>query len=159
MTAALAQQTRDLNSHLLKAFTPLQILQLISPFYHIKKIIFFICNPSKIYIEQILGNIYIIYKTHRCRMKRYSMSVSGKVQGVFYRDFARKEAEKLNLKGYVKNLDDGKVEIIAEGNEADLRSYVIACRKGPLMAFVKSINVEESKATGEFEDFNIRYSD
>ena len=90
-------------------------------------------------------------------MKRYSMTISGKVQGVFYRDFARREAEKLGLKGYVRNLRSGEVELVAEGGEAELESYLKICRKGPLMAFVKGIEVGKSDATGEFESFDVRY--
>ena len=89
-------------------------------------------------------------------MKRYSMSISGKVQGVFYRDFAKREAEKLNLVGYVKNLAGGDVELIAEGREADLKAYVKICRKGPLMAFVKKVEIKETEATGEFESFDVK---
>ncbi len=90
-------------------------------------------------------------------MKRYSMSVAGKVQGVFYRDFARREAEKFGLTGYVKNLSNGTVEIVAEGNETDLKKLLLACKKGPLMAYVKNVDLKETDATGEFEDFDIHY--
>ena len=89
-------------------------------------------------------------------MKRYSMRISGRVQGVFYRDFAKRGAEKLNLTGYVKNLAGGDVELIAEGAETDLKDYVKICRKGPLMAFVKNIEVKETEATGEFESFDVK---
>ena len=90
-------------------------------------------------------------------MKRYTLVVSGKVQGVSYREFARREAEKLNLTGYVKNLDNDSVELVAEGNETDLKKFVTICRKGPLMAFVKNIELKESEATSEFEGFDITY--
>jgi len=90
-------------------------------------------------------------------MKRYHMVVSGKVQGVFYRDFARREAEKLGITGYVKNLGDGNVEMVAEGNDEALKKFVSACKKGPLMAFVKNIDVKDGSVTGEFKDFDLKY--
>jgi acylphosphatase len=90
-------------------------------------------------------------------MKRISATVSGKVQGVFYRDFARREAEKAGLTGYVRNARDGSVEIVAEGEDVSLKKFVAACKKGPLMAFVKSVELKESAATNEFEVFEVRY--
>lgn len=91
-------------------------------------------------------------------MKRLHLIVSGKVQGVFYRDFVRREAEKLGIKGFVRNLSDGTVEVVAEGDETILKKLVAACRKGPLMAFVKSVDVKDEPSTGQFEDFDVRYS-
>ena len=91
-------------------------------------------------------------------MKRLHLVVSGKVQGVFYRDFVRREAEKLGVKGFVKNLGDGTVEVVAEGDETILKKLVAACKKGPLMAFVKSVDAKEEPSRGEFEDFDVRYS-
>ena len=90
-------------------------------------------------------------------MMRYSMRVSGKVQGVFYRDFAKLEAEKIGILGYVKNLGDGTVEIVAEGEDAALKKFLASCRKGPLMAFVKNVGFTEAEATNEFESFDIRH--
>ena len=85
------------------------------------------------------------------------MMVSGRVQGVFYRDFAIREAEKLGINGYVKNLGDGNVEIVAEGDDKRMEKFIAACRKGPLMAFVKGAEVKEETPTGEFEGFDIRF--
>ncbi|MBI2663868.1 acylphosphatase [Candidatus Woesearchaeota archaeon] len=90
-------------------------------------------------------------------MKRIHMIISGRVQGVLYRDFARREAEKLDISGYVKNLGDGNVEVVAEGAEDALNQFVKACKKGPLMAFVRNIDVKESAATAEFDGFDVRY--
>ena len=90
-------------------------------------------------------------------MKRFSMIVSGRVQGVFYRDFARREAEKLDITGYVKNLNDGNVEMVAESDEEALKKFVALCKKGPLMAFVKNVEIREVPATGEFDGFDVRY--
>ena len=90
-------------------------------------------------------------------MKRFHLTVAGRVQGVFYRDFVRREAEKLDITGHVKNLQDGNVEILAEGSEENLEKFISACKKGPLMAFVKNVDVKEEKATDEFDSFDVRY--
>jgi len=90
-------------------------------------------------------------------MKKLHLTISGNVQGVFYRDFVRREAEKLDIKGYVKNLRDSNVEIVAEGNDDNLQKFLTACKKGPLMAFVKNVEVKEAEATNEFEEFDVRY--
>ncbi len=91
-------------------------------------------------------------------MKRFKITVSGRVQGVFYRDFARREAEKLGINGYVKNLSNGNVEIVAEGEDRIMEKFLAICRKGPLMAFVKGAEIREEPPTNEFEGFDIRYS-
>ncbi len=91
-------------------------------------------------------------------MKRFRLLVSGKVQGVFYRDFVRTEAEKLGIVGYVRNLGSGDVEMVAEGEEKSMEKFLASCRKGPLMAFVKKVDAREEPPTGEFDGFDIRYS-
>ncbi len=91
-------------------------------------------------------------------MKRFHILVSGRVQGVFYRDFVRREAEKLGIKGYVKNLSDGNVEMVAEGEDKIIEKFLAICRKGPLMAFVKGTEIKEEPPTNEFDGFDIRYS-
>lgn len=90
--------------------------------------------------------------------KRICAIIKGRVQGVFYREFVRREAEGLGVSGYVRNLKDGNVEIVAEGEEKQLREFEKKFRKGPLMAFVSDVNVKEEQPTGEFEGFDIRYS-
>ncbi|MBI3034410.1 acylphosphatase [Candidatus Woesearchaeota archaeon] len=90
-------------------------------------------------------------------MKRVSIILSGKVQGVFFRDFVRKEAEKLGIAGFVRNLQDGTVQVVGEGDEDKLNIFIRECKRGPLLAFIKGAEVKLEKATGEFEDFSIRY--
>jgi len=90
-------------------------------------------------------------------MKRYHLIISGRVQGVFYRDFVRREANKLDIVGYVKNLSEGNVEIVAEGTEESLKKFISNCKKGPLMAFVKNIDIKEETAKNEFEDFDVKH--
>ena len=89
--------------------------------------------------------------------KRATITVRGRVQGVFFRSNAEKEARKLGLKGYVKNTDDGSVEIVAEGSGQKIKSMIEWCRKGPAFSKVDDIDSAIGDATGEFETFSIRY--
>lgn len=89
--------------------------------------------------------------------KRVHIMVAGKVQGVFYRDFVRKEADKAGITGFVRNLQDGTVEIVAEGEEDNLNIFVRECKRGSLLAFVKSADIKYESPTGEFDGFSIRF--
>lgn len=83
--------------------------------------------------------------------------VSGRVQGVCYRMYACDEAERLGLTGWVKNLSDGTVEIVVEGEESDVKQFLQWCRRGPPHARVTGVKEEYSPATGEFGSFSITY--
>ncbi len=90
-------------------------------------------------------------------MRRVEIVVTGRVQGVFYRDSTRRTAGGLGLTGIVRNLPVGDVEIIAEGSEDSLEALVRWCRQGPPAAVVKDAAVTWRGATGEFKGFQIRY--
>jgi len=81
--------------------------------------------------------------------------VKGKVQGVFYRKSTRKQALELNLKGWVRNMDNGDVEIEAEGDEKTIREFIQWCTKGPEKAHVTEV-LEEWVPLKGFSDFNIK---
>lgn len=87
---------------------------------------------------------------------RAKIIVSGLVQGVFYRANAKSRAEELVLKGYAKNLPDGNVEIIAEGEKENIEKLVGWCRKGSEMSRVENVDVYYGEATDEFNFFEIR---
>lgn len=89
-------------------------------------------------------------------MKQVHLIIKGRVQGVFYREFTMRTARKLGLIGFVRNLPDETVEVVAEGDEEDLKKLIAECRKGPLMAHVKDIKIEYGKAEKEFDNFYIR---
>ena len=89
--------------------------------------------------------------------KRIRAIVKGKVQGVFYREFTRREAEALGVSGFARNLKDGTVEIVAEGEEKYLKEFEKKFRKGPLMAFITDVDLKEEQPTGEFDGFDIRF--
>lgn len=87
---------------------------------------------------------------------RFHLFVSGRVQGVLFRQYARAKALELGLTGFAKNLIDGKVEIVIEGPKEKLKEFVIWVRKGPTLARVESVEIAEEEHTGEFEDFVAR---
>ena len=89
-------------------------------------------------------------------MKLVRLIVSGKVQGVFYRDFVRREAGKLGVSGYVRNLSNGTVEVIARGTEDSIKKLSETCWKGPLMASVENVEISEMPGTEEFDGFDIK---
>jgi acylphosphatase len=84
------------------------------------------------------------------------LKVTGKVQGVFFRQSSKKMADEFGVKGYVKNCLDGSVEIGAEGNENDLKKFIEWCCQGPPNAVVINIEITESELK-DYQDFKIRY--
>ena len=90
--------------------------------------------------------------------KRAHFIIAGRVQGVCYRIYACDEAERFGIKGWVRNMANDTVEIIAEGEEVALTEFLNWCRCGPSYAQVSGITEEYSDATGEFDSFRINYS-
>lgn len=88
---------------------------------------------------------------------RVHLYVSGRVQGVFFRSNTRRRALELGLTGWVRNLPDGRVEVVAEGEEARVEEFVKWCRRGPPRAAVTGLEVRREPATGEFGTFGIRW--
>ncbi|HCD05598.1 MAG TPA: acylphosphatase [Methylophaga sp.] len=84
------------------------------------------------------------------------MLIGGRVQGVGYRMSAQIAAEKLGLWGWVRNLSNGQVEIVAEGQIEQLKQLLDWAWQGPRFAEVTDISVTEQSATGEFDNFKIR---
>lgn len=89
--------------------------------------------------------------------KRVQLLVSGFVQGVGYRFTARGQADLLGLDGWVRNRRDGRVELLAEGEERDLRELVRWCHLGPSGSRVTDVEEEWLPWTGEFQGFEIRF--
>jgi acylphosphatase len=88
-------------------------------------------------------------------MKRAHIFVSGMVHGVGYRSYARNHAKDLGLKGFVKNLRDGRVEIVAEGYDKQLQAFLQLLRKGSWGAKVKDIEIDWEEPTNEYADFAV----
>jgi len=90
-------------------------------------------------------------------IERLHILVSGDVQGVFFRAGAQSEARKLGLAGWVRNSQDGAVEVMAEGERPALEKLLEWCSHGPAGASVSKIEHEWLKAEGEYTDFRVRY--
>jgi len=87
--------------------------------------------------------------------RRLHLFVSGLVQGVFYRDNTKSKASSLNLTGWVRNLLDGRVEVVAEGDEISLQELFDYCRDNPGQSRVDDVSVEWSEAKSEFKEFKV----
>ena len=83
-------------------------------------------------------------------MKTIRLTIKGKVQGVFYRATAKDVADLIGVKGWVRNLPDNNVEIIATASEETLQKFIIWCKQGPPKARVDDVIVEEL----DLEEFN-----
>ncbi|HEY3416012.1 MAG TPA: acylphosphatase [Armatimonadota bacterium] len=90
-------------------------------------------------------------------MKRLHATVEGRVQGVGYRDYVRTQARNLHLRGWVRNLPNGNVEVMAEGEDVALQHLLLVLEKGPSMSRVDEIETSYGSPTGEFSDFHVRY--
>jgi acylphosphatase len=86
---------------------------------------------------------------------RRHLIVSGRVQGVFFRDSVREQAEAQGVAGWVANRDDGTVEAVLEGDEAAVEAVVAFCREGPSHADVDDVDVSEEEPEG-LEGFAVR---
>lgn len=80
--------------------------------------------------------------------KAIRLYISGIVQGVFFRAFVKDNAERNNIKGFVRNLEDGRVEIFIEGNSPDVNKMIEVCKKGPKHAQIKKVEEKPEKFQG-----------
>ncbi len=80
--------------------------------------------------------------------------IRGKVQGVFFRGSAREKAEELGVRGEVKNLPDGSVWLVAEGEEEAVNELIAWCYEGPLRAEVQEVIVNDGELNG-YRDFRV----
>lgn len=81
--------------------------------------------------------------------------VYGLVQGVNYRYFVQRNAESMGLTGYVRNLDDGSVEVVAEGEKERLAQLISKLKAGPRSACVERVEVEWGEYSGKYRGFDI----
>jgi len=89
--------------------------------------------------------------------ERVVVHVSGRVQGVGYRFFARSEARRHDLVGWVRNDPDGSVSVVAEGPRGGLESFVNSLREGPPGSRVRDISISWEPPDERFTDFRVRY--
>ena len=83
--------------------------------------------------------------------------VHGRVQGIYYRAFASRAAKSLSLKGYVRNVSNGDVELEAEGEKGLLEELLRRLRTGPDGAVVKKIDISWPEYTGKHSSFDVRF--
>ncbi len=88
---------------------------------------------------------------------RVSITVAGVVQGVGYRFFALKQARVYGVNGFVRNMPDGTVQVVAEGAKGVLNEFIEQLRIGPLSAHVTGIEVEWSEEEGRFKEFRVEH--
>jgi len=89
-------------------------------------------------------------------LRRVKLLVSGRVQGVYFRMFTQKKAKQLGINGYVRNLEDGRVEIIAEAESELLDKMIAWAHKGPITARVDQVEREDLLFDEAFTTFDIR---
>lgn len=88
-------------------------------------------------------------------LKQLHLTVRGRVQGVYFRASAQREARRLGLSGWVRNRSDGSMEILAEGEELSIRELHGWAQKGPSAARVERVDSRWRGYTGEFAEFRI----
>lgn len=86
---------------------------------------------------------------------RAHVFIAGKVQGVYFRANTKRKADSLSLKGWVRNLPDGRVEAVFEGEEEPIKRILDFCNHGPQDAVVEQVDLTWDKYTGELKDFKI----
>lgn len=84
------------------------------------------------------------------------LRIEGRVQGVCFRMYTQRRAQQLGVTGWVRNLSDGAVEVVASGPETALRRLEEWCRQGPPAAEVTNLECTRLQATKEYKSFSIR---
>ncbi len=90
-------------------------------------------------------------------IKTFRILVSGRVQGVGFRYFARDMAAHFTVMGYVQNTRDNKVEIICQGQKNNLDMFILAVKKGPALSFISEFLIEEILDFSLYDFFDIKY--
>jgi acylphosphatase len=90
-------------------------------------------------------------------IRRVHARVRGRVQGVAYRASTRYEARRLGLAGWVRNCEDGSVELEAQGPSDTIEALIAWCWRGPSLAQVTSVDVDELPIGADANDFEVRY--
>jgi len=77
--------------------------------------------------------------------KSVRLYIEGTVQGIFFREFIKENAERYNVKGFVRNLEDGRVEVFLEGNTDDVKKMIEICQKGPKHSQIRDVEIKEER--------------
>ena len=87
-------------------------------------------------------------------MKTAKIYIQGRVQGIFFRAFVEKEAKDLKLKGFTRNLEDGRIEVVVEGEDNNVNKMIEKCKVGPRHSEVRGVEVEYISNQG-FDSFKV----
>jgi acylphosphatase len=87
--------------------------------------------------------------------KAMKINIQGTVQGIFFQQYIKDYADKMEIKGFSRTLENGKVEVLAEGENDDLDALLIEIKEGPKHSQIRNVEIEEKKWTGEFKEFKI----
>ncbi|MBC8387902.1 MAG: acylphosphatase [Actinobacteria bacterium] len=90
-------------------------------------------------------------------MKTYKVVLFGRVQGVGFRYFVESIASKYDISGYVRNTFNGKVEVVCQGEEEDLKQFINEVKKGPAFSVVTDVKIEEIKDSKKYSIFDIKF--
>lgn len=86
--------------------------------------------------------------------KAVRLYIDGTVQGIFFRQFVKDNAERFNIRGFVRNLEDGRVEVFAEGEMENVDNLIELCKKGPKHSQIRRVDIKEEKLQ-DFKEFKI----
>ena len=86
--------------------------------------------------------------------KSIRIYITGTVQGIFFRNFVKENAERYDVKGFVRNLDDGRIEVFLEGDVDKVKKMIELCKKGPKHAQIRSVE-EKSESFQGFRTFKV----
>jgi len=86
--------------------------------------------------------------------KSIRVYINGIVQGVFFRMFIKENAERYDVKGFVRNLEDGRIEVFLEGNTDEVNKMIELCKKGPKHSKIRNVEIKPERFQG-FKVFKI----
>jgi len=90
-------------------------------------------------------------------LERVHLRISGRVQGVSFRAYTQEEARSIGVTGWVRNIPDGRVEAVFEGNTNQIEEMIDWFHTGPPLARVQDVEVRRESYQGDFDDFKIRF--
>jgi acylphosphatase len=90
-------------------------------------------------------------------IKTFNLQLSGRVQGVGFRYFAQNRAVRYNIKGYVRNTYDNRVEIVCQGKPDNLHKFILEVKNGPSFSHITNVEMEETIDSPVYEVFEIKY--
>jgi len=83
--------------------------------------------------------------------------ITGQVQGVFFRSQAKQKARSLGITGWIKNLPNGQIEAVAQGDQNKIKQFIDWCEQGPQLAQVEKVEIKTEQYQSEYQDFEVRY--